>query len=133
MVTAHPDNVEALDEPYRMAPSFPVRYHILEMCTVSWLHQRDGYILLCNRDERRTRKPASGPRIAGGVVRYIAPVDGDHGGSWIGVNHLGLTLCLLNRYGKWRAEPDRDYTSRGLLLTALLELEAQERVREQIA
>lgn len=68
------------------------------MCTVSWLHKAKGYVLLCNRDERHTRKPALGPRISErNGISFIAPVDGDHGGSWIGVNQFGLTLCLLNR------------------------------------
>ena len=92
------------------------------MCTVSWLRQADGYVLLCNRDERHTRKPAGDPRI-GDVrgVSFVAPIDGDHGGSWIGVNQFGLTLCLLNRYDDLSADPSRDYTSRGLLLTDLLD------------
>jgi hypothetical protein len=25
------------------------------MCTVSWIHEADGYQLLCNRDENHTR------------------------------------------------------------------------------
>lgn len=92
------------------------------MCTVSWLRQSDGYVLFCNRDERNSRKTASGPRV-GSVrgVSYVAPVDGDHGGSWIGANQFGLTLCLLNRYGDWQADPDTEYTSRGLLLMELLD------------
>lgn len=92
------------------------------MCTVSWLRQAEGYVLLCNRDERHTRKPAMGPRV--GKVRgvsFVAPVDGDYGGSWIGANQFGLTLCLLNRYGDWKPDPDRDYTSRGSLLVDLLD------------
>jgi Transport and Golgi organisation 2 len=92
------------------------------MCTVSWVREDDGYVLVCNRDERHTRKPALGPTIAElRGVRYIAPVDGDHGGSWIGVNKFGLTLCLLNRY-EAALEPVRnEYVSRGLLLTDLLD------------
>jgi hypothetical protein len=86
-------------------------------------------MLLCNRDERRTRKPGMGPRI-GSVrgVSFIAPIDGDHGGSWIGVNQFGLTLCLLNRYVDSYSEPDRSYTSRGLLLVELLDSEQAQQV-----
>jgi uncharacterized protein with NRDE domain len=106
---------------------------MFHMCTVSWLHKSEGYTLLCNRDECLTRKPASGPLIIEGRrVQYIAPVDGDHGGSWIGVNNSGLTLCLLNRYGEWKTNPHRKYTSRGLLITSLLKCEAQESVRQRI-
>src|SRR5689334_22002529 len=97
------------------------------MCTVSWLKVSGGYELFCNRDERRTRKPAAPPviREARGV-RFIAPIDGDHGGSWIGVNEAGVSLCLLNRYEDASSSPDGvksedDYRSRGLLLTSLLD------------
>ncbi|HZE70865.1 MAG TPA: NRDE family protein [Pyrinomonadaceae bacterium] len=104
------------------------------MCTVSWLHQKGGYVLLCNRDERHTRKPASGPRhdsLRG--VSFIAPVDGDHGGSWIGVNQFGLTLCLLNSYGVTNHIADRVYTSRGLLLKDLLDCQNSQQVIERLS
>jgi len=104
------------------------------MCTVSWLRQADGYLLLCNRDERNTRKPAAGPRIDSlNGISFIAPVDGDHGGSWIGVNQFGLTLCLLNRYGDWTPQPDQDYTSRGLLLIDLLDCSSREELQRRIS
>jgi hypothetical protein len=104
------------------------------MCTVSWLRQADGYLLLCNRDERNTRKPAAGPRIGSlNGISFIAPVDGDHGGSWIGVNQFGLTLCLLNRYGDRTPQPDQDYTSRGLLLIDLLDCSSQEELQRRIS
>lgn len=67
------------------------------MCTVSWSHNKDGYQLLFNRDERRTRKPAAEPRLAvRDGVRILAPADGDFGGTWIGTNEFGVSLCLLN-------------------------------------
>ncbi|HSE25357.1 MAG TPA: NRDE family protein [Pyrinomonadaceae bacterium] len=103
------------------------------MCTVSWLRQAEGYVLLCNRDERHTRKAASGPRI-GSVhgVLFVAPVDGDQGGSWIGTNQFGLTLCLLNRYGDWMPDPNSDYTSRGLLLVDLLDCRDNQHLSERV-
>lgn len=67
------------------------------MCTVSWLHQDDGYQLLCNRDERRSRLGAAPPRIThAGRARVLAPRDGAAGGSWIAVNDFGVSVCLLN-------------------------------------
>lgn len=82
------------------------------MCTVSWLHQPEGYLLLCNRDEKKTRMPAAPPLLRESQgVRYLAPLDCDHGGTWIAVSELGMTLCLLN--GKPRPVGSR---SRGLLL-----------------
>jgi Transport and Golgi organisation 2 len=65
-------------------------------------------------------------------VKYVAPVDGDHGGSWIGVNELGLSVCLLNRYGDMQSSKDREYISRGLLLVNLLDCSEAEQVRSRI-
>lgn len=104
------------------------------MCTVTWERQVDGYVLLCNRDERDSRRAASGPRIAElRQTSFIAPVDGDHGGSWIGVNEFGLALCLLNRYGDPNVESQQDYTSRGLLLTDLLDCRLARNVTTRLA
>ena len=56
------------------------------MCTVSWIHQGPGYQLFCNRDEKHTRRPASKPQLlTRGGVRFLAPIDGDFGGTWIAV------------------------------------------------
>jgi hypothetical protein len=67
------------------------------MCTLTWVHDIEGYQLLFNRDEKRTRKPAISPRLAArDGVRFLAPVDGDFGGTWIGVNEFGVSVCLLN-------------------------------------
>jgi hypothetical protein len=99
------------------------------MCTVSWIHTPRGYHLLSNRDERHTRKPALAPVIheARGV-RFIAPVDGDHGGSWIAVNEFGITFSLVNRYrcGQCSSEAKPKPPSRGLLLTSLADCRSQE-------
>ena len=92
------------------------------MCTVSWIHREDGYLLLFNRDELRTRKPAVAPRVnVRNGVAFIAPLDGDHAGSWIAVNQFGLTLCLLNRFDDSPGAILPDYQSRGLLLHELLD------------
>ena len=97
------------------------------MCTVSWLRHAGGYELFCNRDERHTRKAAEPPviREARGV-RFIAPLDGDHGGTWLGVNESGVSLCLLNRYEGAQSLQDDvktedEYRSRGLLLAGLMD------------
>ena len=93
------------------------------MCTLTWFHESDRYQLFFNRDERRTRKPAIPPALRQkGPSRFIAPLDGNFGGTWIGVNEHGLTLCLLNGHaGDDVAAPTADYTSRGLLLTSLID------------
>lgn len=89
------------------------------MCTVSWLHEDGGYHLLCNRDEKRTRKPAAPPQLyTQEGTRYIAPRDGDHGGTWIATNERGMSLCLLN--GTPNGERFINSRSRGLLIPDLI-------------
>lgn len=67
------------------------------MCTISWIHDANGYQLLCNRDEKLTRKSALEPRLAvRNGTRFLAPVDGDFGGTWIATNEFGVSVCLLN-------------------------------------
>jgi hypothetical protein len=93
------------------------------MCTVSWIHDKDGYQLLCNRDEKLTRKSALEPRLAvRNGTRFLAPVDVDFGGTWIATNEFGVSVCLLNGANLTGSEihaaaPGR---SRGLLLLDLI-------------
>ena len=96
------------------------------MCTVSWVHQEDGYQLLCNRDEKRSRAKAAGPevRIRDGV-RFIAPVDGQAGGTWIVANEYGISLCLLNGQSSRTKRVGSEFKSRGLLLPELLTAQSQ--------
>ena len=92
------------------------------MCTLSWLPDRSGYWIFFNRDERRTRRPGRGPahqRL--GKVRIITPVDGDCGGTWIGVNQFAVSAALLNRYHDAPVERIPATVSRGLLLRSLLD------------
>ena len=92
------------------------------MCTASWLIGTGGYELFCNRDERKTRLPALSPRLEHrNGVNFIAPRDGDFGGSWIGVNEFGLGLCLLNDYSRQLTAPTANPISRGTLLISLLD------------
>lgn len=93
------------------------------MCTVTWLHRPDGYELCFNRDELKTRLIAHPPSIHHeDGLHYIAPIDADAGGTWIGVNQFGITVCLLNYYhaAMNRQLSAADYTSRGLLVKSLL-------------
>lgn len=97
------------------------------MCTVSWIHSRDGYELFCNRDELLTRKAALPPQVVDiRGMKAIAPCDGDFGGSWISVNEVGLSLCLLNLYEASRRQ--EEFTSRGLLLMELADCSSREDV-----
>src|SRR6516164_7611856 len=100
------------------------------MCTVTWLREEGGYHLFCNRDEKLTRKPALPPRL--GVrdgVRYLAPIDGDFGGTWIATNEFGVSLCLLNGTAGLRPAVVR---SRGLLLLDLVSSRSLEEVVDTV-
>lgn len=90
------------------------------MCTVSWARTYEGYELFFNRDERKTRGaelPPAQARRAG--VAFIAPWDGERGGTWLATNEFGLTICLLNDYAAtWRPTPADEPHSRGHIVTA---------------
>lgn len=93
------------------------------MCTVSWAATAEGYELLCNRDERRTRKAAHAPTVrTSRGVRFLAPADAEAGGTWIAANEYGLTLCLLNRYPEGEPQAAGGFKSRGLLVPDLISL-----------
>lgn len=88
------------------------------MCTLSWIGVDSGYEVFFNRDELRTRAPSSAPLVfENGGVKFVAPIDGDSGGTWISVNEYGITCCLLN-YHPVRESP-ADAESRGLLVLNL--------------
>ncbi len=90
------------------------------MCTVSWTGERGGYDLFFNRDELNTRAPETPPASAWqDGVNFVAPRDGDHGGTWLLANEFGLTICLLNDYGcPWRPSTAVARFSRGHVVLA---------------
>lgn len=90
------------------------------MCTLSWIVEPDGYAVYFNRDERRSRRPADPPRIgSAGGVRFVAPRDGEAGGSWIFVNERGVAACLLNLFRDHPFPTGHPPISRGLLVLDL--------------
>ncbi|MCZ2721180.1 NRDE family protein [Marinomonas sp. 15G1-11] len=105
------------------------------MCTVSWLYNEDGYQVFFNRDEQRSREKAQPPQIFSSTkinnATYIMPVDPQGLGSWMGVTHSGITVCLLNFYqGK---PPTGPLISRGILVKQLLELNSFEKIRAALS
>lgn len=68
------------------------------MCTLSVIRRASGVVrLVCNRDEQRTRLRSRGPEVRElGARRAIMPIDANAGGTWIGVNDLGVAACLIN-------------------------------------
>jgi hypothetical protein len=100
------------------------------MCTVTWVRTTDGYELFCNRDEKLTRLRAIGPALAEQEgVMWMAPLDGNFGGTWVGVNHLGVTVCLLNGEP---ADGSPERISRGLLARALLSRRTADEVSQYL-
>lgn len=87
------------------------------MCTLTWWPAPAGYDLFFNRDELDTRAPEQPPREdCVSDVRFLAPRDGDYGGTWLSVNEHGLTIALLNDYAaSWRA-PEPQASRGGLVL-----------------
>ena len=102
------------------------------MCTLSWIRGIDGYSVFMNRDEQPTRAPGVPPGVQGAVVRWIAPLDGQSHGTWIGANDRGVTLAILNRYHESPMSADGAWISRGLLVTSLLEETDQDSVERRL-
>jgi hypothetical protein len=93
------------------------------VCTATWIATQDGYEVLFNRDELRTRKPALPPAVRQREgMRFLSPEDGDAGGTWIGANELGLSIGLANGPvgAGGRGSGAREFRSRGLLVLDLL-------------
>ncbi|WP_016752839.1 NRDE family protein [Leptospira kirschneri] len=73
-----------------------------------------------NRDESVKRKPSLAPtKLENGSVFVIAPLDGDYGGTWIGINSSKEIFCLLNFY-EATLKLLKNPTSRGLLVRSCL-------------
>jgi len=101
---------------------FPDKPNIeMRMCTITWVREDRQYDLFCNRDERKTRKRAIPPAVhRTNDVSFLAPIDGDAGGTWIAANESGLTLTLLNYYHASVAVEPPAVRSRGLLVADLV-------------
>lgn len=90
------------------------------MCTVSWTRRSDGYDLFFNRDERKTRGAEFPPALARRAgVAFVAPWDGERGGTWLAANEFGVALGLLNDYAAtWRPAFGIESNSRGHIVTS---------------
>jgi hypothetical protein len=103
------------------------------VCTLSWHRSPDGYRVFFNRDERTERRPGIAPALRErGSTRFLAPLDGDFGGTWIAASERGLTLCLLNGTPMLPPEPAAR-RSRGELPLALIDSRSTAEVRTRIA
>ncbi len=97
------------------------------MCTVTFLPRRSGYRLGMNRDEKLARVTALPPtRVLLGGREALYPSE-PTGGTWVGVNHAGATLALIN----WYSAPARvagQSLSRGEVVRVTLPSESAARV-----
>jgi hypothetical protein len=92
------------------------------MCTLSWIHDRQGCRIYFNRDEKRTRSPARPPkREMVDDVNVLTPADGNYGGSWLTVNEYGVAVAVLNYYEAEANFVDKSarFESRGHLVLKL--------------
>ena len=102
------------------------------MCTMTWFTVDGGYELFFNRDERLSRQRAEEPTLQHcDGVSYLSPTDADAGGTWIAVNHHGVTVCLLNHYQFQQISTYKNWISRGEIVRQFsifenVELAAQE-------
>lgn len=96
------------------------------MCTASWLLTETGYQLFFNRDEQKSRVKAL-PAQMHQKQSVCYPIDPQGGGTWIGVNTSGMSLCLLNNYQTKLAHllPATSLTSRGVIIPELFKSYAQ--------
>lgn len=84
-------------------------------------HGEEGYRLVMNRDEQRTRKPALPPEWHerdGTLAMW--PTDPDSGGTWIASRTDGLTLALVNSYPEPQPELRNDLVSRGVIIPEMI-------------
>jgi hypothetical protein len=105
------------------------------MCTMTFLPglPGGGYVLATNRDESPHRAPATEPFLRErGDRLLLAPRDTDQGGTWVGVDDLGRSVCVLNGDRPPAAEPPADAISRGLLVLDLLDEAAPDAVRAEL-
>ncbi len=102
------------------------------MCTLTWRTDGPGLELRFNRDELHARSPAEPPRVVVGPARrWVAPLDPDGGGTWLGANDAGLVVALLNGYRRGDVEA-RPWRSRGSLVVDLLQLDDSDAVLEHL-
>ncbi len=89
------------------------------MCTLAvavGVSRRYPVVVAANRDEQLAR-PSEGPKRWEASPAFVAPVDLQAGGTWLGVNDRGLFVGITNRFGR---APVADRRSRGHLVGDVL-------------
>ena len=101
------------------------------MCTLALYHQIiPGFpiVVAANRDEHYDR-PSAAPAFVGDDPLILAGVDLRAGGTWLGVNHYGLLIGILNRRSDTSTANNINVRSRGLLCLDVLRLSSTKQVR----
>ena len=92
------------------------------MCALIYIPRKNGMILCSVRDENPHRAKAVAPSIHQGANgSYLCPVDGQSGGTWLGINDHKEAVVLLNGGFVNHLPAVRSYgKSRGLIVNELL-------------
>jgi Transport and Golgi organisation 2 len=91
------------------------------MCTVIYMPGEDCQYFASIRDENPQRRGAFKPSLfETDAANFIAPLDGEAGGTWIGANDLGTVIILLNGAHQNHEKKPGYRLSRGLIVRELL-------------
>lgn len=68
------------------------------MCSIIIVRKKEFFLLATNRDELLDR-PSEGPKIRKGKrFKNFSPKDALKGGTWLGINEVGLFVGITNRF-----------------------------------
>lgn len=91
------------------------------MCTVTFIPQKEGFILTSNRDEAPARAAETLFQEMKNGVLITYPKDEGAGGTWVAASSSGRVVCLLNgAYEKHERTPPYK-RSRGLMVLSFFE------------
>ena len=100
------------------------------MCSIILVRNPQSLILATNRDELLDR-PSEGPIIKQfGELRAFSPQDTLKGGTWLGLNELGLFVGITNRY---TPSPKNTLNSRGIITQKALEAKTPSEALEKLS
>jgi hypothetical protein len=69
------------------------------MCTVTIQRTDSGFTATMNRDEAYSRAPERKPEMhTGAHGDWVAPIDSEKGGTWMGANTCGVVASIMNAY-----------------------------------
>ena len=98
------------------------------MCTVTFLPTQSGYVVAMNRDDLFIRSHTRGPEVRQTGTRTTIYPSEQTGGTWIGANDAGITLCLLN----WARPGGPKLRSRGEVIPTLLASGTRQQLSAQL-